>query len=162
MREKVVGGFTIIELLVVIVIIGILATFLLVNFNNARIRTRDTQRKSALRQIKTGLALYYSVWGEYPADREGQIVGCGEGSEPQPCSWGELWHRGETVYMKPLPAAPLSSKDPDYTYFYQKLGEGFILKALLENHSDGDITASQTKCLGEAAGEDYHYVVCQD
>jgi prepilin-type N-terminal cleavage/methylation domain-containing protein len=156
-EKKVRGGFTLIELLVVISIIGMLVVFLLYNFNDARLRARDAQRKSDLRQIKTGLALYYSVWGQYPAnDGDGKIIGCGSTSLTA-CTWGEAWDRGGTVYMRPLPADPLS----DQSYRYVKVNEdSFYLVALLENRSDKDIQATWAKC--DYSGSENEYVVCQD
>jgi prepilin-type N-terminal cleavage/methylation domain-containing protein len=59
-------GFTIIELLVVIAIIGLLAGVILASMNNARIKARDSQLKSALAQVSKGLALYYDAHGYYP------------------------------------------------------------------------------------------------
>ncbi len=151
-------GFTLIELLVVIAIIGILAGLLLVNFSNVRMRTRDAQRKSDLRQIKTSLVLYYSVWSEYPAANSGHIVGCG--TPPSACTWGSVWSRGETVFMKPLPADPLAP-DPNYYYSYDKTGvDSFTIIAILENKSDKEIKESQTKC--SFTGTNSQYVVCQD
>lgn len=51
-------GFTLVELLVVISIIGILATLLLVSFNGAQMQARDTTRKSDLKQYQTALEVY--------------------------------------------------------------------------------------------------------
>jgi prepilin-type N-terminal cleavage/methylation domain-containing protein len=61
-------GFTLLELLVVISIIGILAGLLFVSFTTVQRRTRDAQRKSDLRQYQTSLEAYgnlhdgYYVW----------------------------------------------------------------------------------------------------
>ena len=151
-------GFTLIELLVVITIIGMLATLLLYNFNDARLRTRDAQRKSDLRQIKSALSIYYSVWEEYPIhNTDYDIVGCGDGETPTVCTWGEAWTREGEVYIKPLPNDPLS----DQSYYYEKKlsADSFILKAVLENKSDKEIGETQAKC---DAGVESEYVVCQD
>ena len=53
-------GFTIIELLVVISIIGLLSTISVVSLNGARIKSRDAKRVSDIKQIKTGLDLYFN------------------------------------------------------------------------------------------------------
>ncbi|MFA6042745.1 MAG: type II secretion system protein [Patescibacteria group bacterium] len=52
-------GFTLVELLVVIAIIGILSAVGLIALNGTREKARDVTRKSDLKQLTTGLALYY-------------------------------------------------------------------------------------------------------
>lgn len=60
-------GFTIVELLIVIVIIGILAALVFVQFNGMQQRGRDADRKADVRLIESKLAEYYADEGEYPA-----------------------------------------------------------------------------------------------
>lgn len=155
------GGFTLIELLVVMFIIGILATLLMANLAGFRERARDALRKSDLRQIESSLALYYSIYREYPASStEGKIIGCNE--PPVACDWGSHWSRGENVLMKQLPNDPLfdSTVEDSPTYYYEKTDtESFFLKASLENASDKDITSSHTRC-GRGTGTEY--IICQD
>jgi len=59
-------GFTIIELLVVISIIGLLSTISVVSLNGARIKSRDAKRVSDVDNIKKAIELYYDDKGEYP------------------------------------------------------------------------------------------------
>lgn len=61
------SGFTIIELLIVIVVIAILAGLVLNAFGNIQERARDTERRSDINAIHTQLELYYSDNGSYPA-----------------------------------------------------------------------------------------------
>lgn len=56
-------GFTIVELLIVIVVIGILAAITIVAYNGIQNRARDTQRRSDIAQIKKALQAYNVVHG---------------------------------------------------------------------------------------------------
>jgi len=53
-------GFTLIEMLIVVAIIGILASLILIGLGPARAKARDSRRISDLRQIQNGLEMYYS------------------------------------------------------------------------------------------------------
>jgi prepilin-type N-terminal cleavage/methylation domain-containing protein len=59
-------GFTIIELLVVIVVIGILATLSIVGYANLQKQSRDSQRAASAVVVAESLEKYYSQNGEYP------------------------------------------------------------------------------------------------
>ena len=58
MRKQAIQGFTMIELLVVISIIGILASIGLVSFSGAQKQARDSQRKSDLKQYQSALEIF--------------------------------------------------------------------------------------------------------
>ncbi len=59
-------GFTIIELLVVVAIIGILASVVVAMFSQPKADSRDARRESDMKQIQNALALYISTNGTYP------------------------------------------------------------------------------------------------
>ena len=65
--KKFSNGFTIIELLVVIVIIGILSTISISSFSRIQADARDNQRKSRVVAITDALEKYYNKNGEYPS-----------------------------------------------------------------------------------------------
>ncbi len=52
----------------VVAIIGLLLSIISISLSNARMKSRDTRRVSDLKQIKTGLDLYYNHGGGYPDD----------------------------------------------------------------------------------------------
>lgn len=146
-------GFTLVELLVVITILGILATIGLVAFTSAQARGRDTQRKSDLKQIASALELFYSDYGKYPDSGGGQIKACGYNSATSVgtlCVWGSGEFRDtngsgntKTTYFKSLPKDPIGT----YNYYYRPVtvssvaNQGFQLYAELENSQDQN-------CLG--------------
>lgn len=57
-KNKKHSGFTIVELLIVIVVIGILAAITIIAYNGIQTKARDTQRKTDLAQIGKSLHLY--------------------------------------------------------------------------------------------------------
>lgn len=121
-------GFTLVELLVVVSLIGILSTLVIANLNSARERARDAQRKSDLRNIQTALRLYYNDNGRYPAASGSSISAC-SGT----CTWGSPWVNGSITYMGILPEDPLSNQSYQYTFIDT---DNYTLEACLENRSD--------------------------
>lgn len=125
-HELRIRGFTLIELLVVAAIIGILSTFLLVNFIGIRERARDAQRKSDLRQIQSALELYRADQGSYLLTAA--FPSCGSaltgGSPP-------------TTYMQKVPCDPKGT-----SYAYSSDGNTYSIIACLENSSDSQKDAT--------------------
>lgn len=59
------AGFTLIELLVVIAIIGLLATIAVVALGSARKSARDAKRIGDIKQVQTGLELFFNANSSY-------------------------------------------------------------------------------------------------
>ncbi len=139
-------GFTLIEMLVVVALIGILTTLVTANLNSARERARDTQRKSDLRNLETALRLYYQDYQAFPGNGSaGEISGCGA-SGTSVCTWGAAWSDSTNTYMSKMSKDPL----PDQLYKYTASAdrESYTLDACLENKSDdkGQATSDLTWC----------------
>lgn len=65
--RKSTSGFTIVELLIVIVVIGILAAITVVAYSGIQTRARDNERVSDVNSLKKVLALFHAEKGYYPA-----------------------------------------------------------------------------------------------
>jgi len=61
-------AFTLVEMLTVIIIIGLLATLMLVAFGRARRNVRGSTVKADIKQIDMALERYRTEYGEYPPD----------------------------------------------------------------------------------------------
>lgn len=135
------AGFTLVELLVAISIIGLLSTLIFANFAATRVRGRDVQRKSDLREVQKALRLYYNDKGIYPTHNTTNftINGCGPDSTSE-CSWGSPWGAGTQTYMNALPKDPASNRS--YRYERSNLDD-YTLKACLENRSDTSCSSVQ-------------------
>lgn len=86
-------GFTIVELLIVIVVIGILAAITIVSFNGVQSKARDAQRASDVNTIAKALQLYYIDNGRYPGsptETGGSTTINGSWSTTADASWSRL------------------------------------------------------------------------
>ncbi len=143
-------GFTLIEILVAIAIIGILATMLLANFQGIRARARDAQRKRDLNELRTALRLFYNDNQSYPlnvpnrdsggSEEDEQKITCltsGTAGTGDALDWGDAFECGGTTYMQELPEDPLEGH---IRYYYEvgNNGDSFSLWACLENQADPD------------------------
>lgn len=69
--HKSTSGFTLIELMVVIAIIGLLASTVLGSMQSARVRGQDAQRISEVRELMKSLELYRNTNNGYPCSGTG-------------------------------------------------------------------------------------------
>ncbi len=103
-------GFTLIEMLVVVAIIGLLSSTILIGLGNARSRARDARRIADLRQVQNGLENYYIEHGQtYPQD----------------------------LYTA-IPGLPTDPQGGEYGYI-RVSGQAYVLGACLENERPSDV-----------------------
>ncbi|PIR88840.1 MAG: hypothetical protein COU09_00225 [Candidatus Harrisonbacteria bacterium CG10_big_fil_rev_8_21_14_0_10_44_23] len=108
-------GFTLIEVLIVVGIIGLLASVILVGLNASRSKARDARRVTDLRQVQQGLELYYVKEGEYPNAN----------------SWSALESDLSSVGVDSLPTDPKRGGD-SYQYEAGDDQQEYVLQATLE------------------------------
>lgn len=60
-------GFTIVELLIVIVVIGILALLVITTYSGIQAKARNSKRQNDIQAIQTQLEAYFTEQGHYPS-----------------------------------------------------------------------------------------------
>lgn len=119
-------GFTLVELLVVLAIIGVLSTLLTANFVGVRQRGRDAQRKSDLRQMQSALQFYHTDQSNYPFANQNNTLGnCNNGTslKSPDCTTSD--------YLEKIPKDPSGA-----SYYYASTGSTYSITACLENPND--------------------------
>jgi prepilin-type N-terminal cleavage/methylation domain-containing protein len=122
--KKLLKGFTLVELLVVLSLIGILAGLLIVSLQSAKKSAMDARRKADLESIRLSLEIYKSsCGGSYPAN--GSFLG------------GSL-SCGSLTIMTLVP------QDPVKPYTYTLVTSGYQVEAILETGQAYQVTPLKT------------------
>lgn len=135
MKLRVEKAFTLIELLVVIGIIGILVALTAFNFQQARERARDVQRKSELKQIQNALEMYKN--------------------DQMPQRYPNALTALTTTYLNTVPEDPMHKAGltwPDYSYVLGGTNLQYVLTTCLENRGDPDAAGGVSPCSASANG----------
>lgn len=104
-------GFTLVELMIVVLIIGILTTLIMVSLDNTKMTARNTRRLADIKQIQLALKMYYNDTGMFPTS----------------ITPGSSIARGGSNYMLRVPQNPKPWADngcPDQDYQYKQLENG--------------------------------------
>lgn len=131
------SGFTIVELLIVIVVVGILAAITIVAYNGIQLRSRDTIRVNDLRAIHKSIELYKAENGSYPLPANGSMNWTGNCS-----SFGSVtdYITGISTYVSRLPLDPKWKNTDNKCYLYRSNGTDFMILSWnsMENICGGD------------------------
>lgn len=73
-------GFTIVELLIVVVVIAILAAITIVSYNGITTKAKDSSAKAAASNVQKKAELFFAIKGGYPDDIE-QFAEAGQAFE---------------------------------------------------------------------------------
>ncbi len=119
-------GFTLVELVIVIVILGILSALITGNFITSLKKGRDTKRKADLEQTQKALELYYEDKRTYPTFD----IFANSGYKLCETKIASLCG-SEKVYMQKLPDDPTPGKDYQYV---TTAGADYKLFSCLENN----------------------------
>ena len=117
--RKAEAGFTLIEIMVVIMILGLLATLVVQNLRGATDKAKRTKAMADIAGFKTALDRYYMDNGYYPTTDQGlqALV--------TPPSSGRIPNNYENGgYISRVPPDPWGN-----SYFYQSDGNTYVLKS---------------------------------
>ena len=125
-------GFTIIELLVVVAIIGMLSSLILLQIQEARAKARDVQREQDIKNIQSSMALYVVNNQTYPVTNAIALDGTDPVSQ-------------ELINKESMPKIPLDPFNRDnYVYTYASAdGSTYTLTYYLETDTVPGKSAGQ-------------------
>ncbi|MEI6532996.1 MAG: type II secretion system protein GspG [Candidatus Roizmanbacteria bacterium] len=115
------NGFTLLEILIVIAIIGILSGFVTIQVTSSIGKSYDSRRKSDLNAIQKALESYYNDNNAYPSSLTFGGALCATAG----CS--------SANYMKPLPNDPHTCS---YAYIVGSNNQSYQLYSTLGNSAD--------------------------
>ena len=120
------SGFTLVELLVVVAIIGLLSGMVIISIKDVKAKSRDSRRVSDMNTIVTALNMYHNDNNAYPITDESGIYITGSDTLSV-----ALKNNGAVTAM---PIDPLNTDN--YRYYYQSVdGKDFYLEYYLETSS---------------------------
>jgi general secretion pathway protein G len=121
------SGFTLIEILVVVVIIGIIASLVVPNFVGRDDQARVAAAKNDLRAIANALEMYRMDNGHYPSTAQGL-----EALVTRPSGFPEPRNYNESGYLRRNPVDPWNN-----AFVYASNGRSFELFSLGANGREG-------------------------
>lgn len=146
-------GFTIFELVIVIMVMMVLGFITYTQFEEARAKARDVSRKSDLNEVSKAIQKYYADYGHLPQN--------GNDDDPDLNSlWGKQFKDSTGyVYLEKMPEEKYLAEKP-YCYEPSPESNYFRLFAEFENDKDPDCKENHYTCGGRSyCYTDINYVV---
>jgi general secretion pathway protein G len=135
-RRRNQDGFTLIEIMVVILILGLLATIVVQSLRGAADKAKRTKAQADISEIKTALDRFYLDNGFYPTSDQGLAA-----LVAAPTSGRAVPNYESGGYIEKLPTDPWGNQ-----YIYQSDGNTYTLKSYGPDgvESQDDIDGSQS------------------
>ena len=96
-------GYTLVELMIVVAIVGILVSLAIPNFQQSAMKAKETALKQNLFTMRAVLDQYYADRGDYPENLEVLV---------------------EAKYLRAIPLDPLTKSSTTWTKIYEEQEEG--------------------------------------
>ncbi len=176
-RLKKHAGFTLIELMVVIGVIGILSTIILVAADDVRKNARDKQRKVDLKNMELAFELYREANGRYPegCERSAGPWKGGPGTGIFECdnSNDDYILNFSPIFIPELPHDEYAPTNSGYIYRTDTNGTGYKLllyrgveSNFIESHAEEfsrcDLSCNNTACQTSQGSFPNSYAVYKD
>lgn len=149
-------GFTIVELLIVVVVIAILAAIVTVVYGNVQGRARDSKRTSDFAALQKAVELFKAENDKYP------YCGATDSSAVSSCEVSGLATALTPRYIQRIPSDPLNVTG--YQYFYvrgykKNSATGHTLTSSEQDYSMGSHLETQPCGCSSAWGSQINYMI---
>lgn len=131
------GGFTLVELMVVVVIIGILATIVTVSVTDYLVKGKQSAARAEIAQISNALQLFFAEHDRYPDNEEGLAL---------------LTEKNDAHPGGILQGDLLDPWGHEYVYVYPGLHETYDLCSYGANGQEGGTGGDLDICNWETGG----------
>jgi prepilin-type N-terminal cleavage/methylation domain-containing protein len=138
-------GFTVAEVVVVVAIVGLLASAVIFNAARGNARSRDVDRQADLRTLQSAVELYKQRHGRYPARCANSQSWSGQAGTQYACTDGSSQY---IIGLAPefIPTLPVDSSlnGTDSGYVYAVNAAGTVYKLAARRTVEADTTLSYT------------------
>lgn len=138
--KKNINGFSLIEILVVISIIGFIAAAAFYNYNIARARARDTVRVSDISSLTKAFELYFNENNSYPDPGNGQCINGSSQAAQDMINAQILKSRvQDPLWSDVAPAntnGVIDAGETNFCYYYYGEDDTYLLNYYLETSSE--------------------------
>lgn len=134
------SGFTIVELLIVVVVVGIVATISVTTYIGIPSLARDSERKQEIEAIQKALELYNVYNGGYPLCNSGTYVPGGSPAYEFGTVSACLTSKLVPTYMPAIPRDPINTGSNQYLYAvgFRKTGTNSFVVSPTHNYILGN------------------------
>ena len=143
-------GFTIVELIVVMGIIGLLAAAAVVSYSSQQASARDTRRFEDVRKISDSLEFYYEDNGKYASAKthaKDTSIGTSNTVATDWATNSDLRGIVSAGYIDSLPIDPINSADYYYQFVLENNLQGYLIEAVRLEKKPGNANGGTTFTL---------------